>query len=169
MDSSIPGQIARYGVTHLQCTPSMARMLLLDAGGAGALSSLKKLLVGGGELTPPLAAELAQVVSGEIHHMYGPTETTIWSTTHRVAQTQGAVPIGRPIANTEIYILDSHLQLVPARALGELYIGGAGLARGYWRRASLTAEKFIPNQFGLEAGARLYRTGDLARFLPDGT
>src|SRR4029078_13474724 len=105
-------------------------------------SSLKKLFVGGEELTAPLAAELAHVVPGEIHNMYGPTETTIWSTTHRVAQTQVAVPIGRPIANTEIYVLDSHLQLVPAGAIGELYIGGEGLARGYWKRASLTAEKF---------------------------
>jgi FkbM family methyltransferase len=168
-DYTIPAQIARYGVTHLQCTPSMARMLLLDARGAGALSSLKKLLLGGEELPSSLAAELNQIVTGEIHNMYGPTETTIWSTTHRVAQAQGVVPIGRPIANTEIYIFDRHLQPVPAGVHGDLFIGGAGVVQGYLKRPELTADRFIPSPFANHPGARLYKTGDAASYLPDGT
>src|SRR5207245_2532361 len=97
----------------------------------------------------------------------GPTETTIWSTLHRVASCDKLVPIGRPIANTQVYILDGHLQPVRVGGVGDLNIGGDGLARGYLNRPELTAEKFIDNPF--EPGERLYRTGDLARYLPDAT
>jgi acyl carrier protein len=100
--------------------------------------------------------------------MYGPTETTIWSTTYRIDKVDGIVSIGRPIANTNILILDRQFQLVPIGAPGEIYIGGAGVVRGYWRRPDLTAERFVPALYGSERGARLYRTGDLARYLPDG-
>ncbi|HEY0079202.1 MAG TPA: amino acid adenylation domain-containing protein [Pyrinomonadaceae bacterium] len=168
-DYSVPAQIARYGVTHLQCTPSMARMLLLDPRGASALASVKKLLLGGEELHASFAAELGQIVTGEIHNMYGPTETTIWSTTHQVSQAGGAVPIGRPIANTEIYILDRQLQPVPVGVRGELFIGGEGVVPGYLKRPDLTSDRFIPNAFGAKPGARIYRTGDAASYLPDGT
>src|SRR5439155_3263463 len=100
--------------------------------------------------------------------MYGPTETTVWSATHAVARAEEAIPIGRPIANTEIYILDRNLQPVPAGVPGELLIGGAGVARGYLNRPELTSERFIPHPFSNRPGARLYRTGDLARFRANG-
>jgi acyl carrier protein len=99
--------------------------------------------------------------------MYGPTETTIWSTVHRILAAAGPIPIGHAIANTRVYVLDTHRNLVPQGAIGELYIGGDGLARGYLGRPELTAERFVPNPF--LPGERLYRTGDLARWLPDGT
>ena len=99
-------------------------------------------------------------------NMYGPTETTIWSTVDRVKPGNGPILIGRPIANTEAYILDHNLQLLPVGAVGELYIGGDGLARGYLNRPELTEERFIPHPF--KEGARLYNTGDLARYRPDG-
>jgi thioesterase domain-containing protein/acyl carrier protein len=104
-----------------------------------------------------------------VWNLYGPTETTIWSTAHRVASGNGIVPIGRPISNTIIHILDRHLQPVPVGVSGELHIGGLGLARGYLNHPDLTAEKFIANPFGDEREGRLYRTGDVARYRSDGT
>jgi non-ribosomal peptide synthetase component F len=101
--------------------------------------------------------------------MYGPTETTIWSTICPLtAASSGISAIGRPIANTQIYILDTHLQPVPVGVAGELCIGGNGLARGYLNRPELTAEKFIVHPFSTAPGARIYRTGDRARYRPDG-
>src|SRR5262249_19195775 len=107
-----------------------------------------------------------------INH-YGPTETTVGVLTHYVDKpvapdSPTAIPLGRPIANTQAYILDEKLRPVPAWVAGELYIGGAAVARGYLNRAELTADRFIPNPFSREAGARLYKTGDLARFRGDG-
>jgi hypothetical protein len=101
--------------------------------------------------------------------MYGPTETTIWSTTHALTEVGEVMPIGRPIANTRTVILDSHLQPVPAGVPGELYIGGEGVVRGYLRRPDLTAERFVPDPYGARRGARMYRTGDLTRYRADGT
>src|SRR6185295_15321600 len=104
-------------------------------------------------------------------HVYGPTETTTFASWHLVTPSVSesrTVPIGRPIANAQIYVLDRWLQLVPTGVAGELYVGGDGLARGYLNRPELTAERFIPNPFGQTEGERLYRTGDLARYLPDG-
>jgi acyl-CoA synthetase (AMP-forming)/AMP-acid ligase II len=98
--------------------------------------------------------------------MYGPTETTVWSTLHKVVEGEGVVPIGKPIKNTQIYILDEHRNLAPTGSEGEIYIGGNGLAAGYLNRPELTSEKFVPNPF--QSGTRLYRTGDLGRYLPDG-
>src|SRR5204862_1141403 len=100
-------------------------------------------------------------------NMYGPTETTVWSSTYRVEAAAATAPIGRPIANTTFHVLDRCLQPVPIGVAGELYIGGSGVARGYFRRPELTAEKFIPDPFSSN-GSRLYRTGDVARYLPDG-
>src|SRR2546421_11275541 len=100
--------------------------------------------------------------------MYGPTETTIWSAAFQVTRPEGRVPIGRPIANTEFYVLDKHLRPVPIGVPGEIYIGGEGVARGYLHRPELTAELFVPHPFSEEPGARLYRTGDLARYRANG-
>src|SRR2546425_12286076 len=99
--------------------------------------------------------------------MYGPTETTIWSTVYQVGSADGPVFIGRPIANTEIYVLDNQLQPVPVGVAGELYIGGDGLARGYRSPPELTAEKFISNSFSKKPGARLFKTRDRDRYRPD--
>jgi acyl carrier protein len=167
-DYSLPAQIARHGVTHLQCTPSMAKMLTLDDDARDSLRALKKLMLGGEELPAVLAQELKEFVTGEMHNMYGPTETTIWSATHRIEDVDTRIPIGRPIANTEIYILDQFLQPMPAGTPGDLFIGGVGVVRGYLNKPDLTAEKFVPDPFGSQPGARLYFTGDRARYLSDG-
>jgi len=169
-------QILRHGVTHMQCTPSLAGTLLLAPESHEAIRRLSKLLLGGESLPSTLVGQLRRVFDGELLNMYGPTETTIWSATHPVDGADGAIPIGRPIANTQIYILDQHLQPVPVGVPGELFIGGEGVARGYLNRPELTAEKFIPDPFADEGAAqpsgispRLYRTGDLARYRADGT
>ncbi|HEU4594335.1 MAG TPA: MupA/Atu3671 family FMN-dependent luciferase-like monooxygenase, partial [Pyrinomonadaceae bacterium] len=167
-DYSFAAQIKRHGVTHLQCTPAMARMLIGEPETLDALGTVRCLLVGGEALPETLAAQLREAVPGELRNMYGPTETTIWSTTYAVDEVDGPVSIGRPIANTTIRILDRNFDLVPEGVAGELYIGGEGVARGYLNRPELTAERFIPDPFSRERGARLYRTGDLARYLRDG-
>ncbi len=170
-DYSLPAQMARHGVTHLQCTPSFARLLSQTPASFQALRSLRKLMVGGEALGVGLAQELIRLVSGDVINMYGPTETTIWSSTHRVVDepsNTGAVAVGRPLANQQIYILDARQQPLPVGIPGELWIGGDGVARGYLRRPELTAERFQRNPFRREPGARMYRTGDLARLRPDG-
>jgi len=164
--STIADEIARDGVTHLQMTPSLARMLALDARAFAALGSLKQMLLGGEAVPASIIEHLRQVFQGEIYNMYGPTETTIWSTTYRVGEPQKTVSIGQPIANTQIYLLDANLQPVPVGEIGELFIGGEGGARGYWNRPDLTAERFIV--IPSISAQRIYRTGDLARYLPEG-
>ena len=149
--------------TVMQATPATWRALI-EAGWEGSRSL--KLLCGGEALPGDLAAALLSRCA-ELWNMYGPTETTIWSTIHKVPSAEGPVPIGRPIANTQVFILDGHRQLVPTGIVGELYIGGAGLARCYLARPELTAERFVDSPF--EPNARLYRTGDRARWLTDGT
>jgi amino acid adenylation domain-containing protein len=153
--------------TVMQATPATWRMLLAS-GWQG--NPRLKALCGGEALPPQLARQLAPHVAS-LWNLYGPTETTIWSTLCPIAPVEGDEPItiGRPIANTEIYILDANLTPTPIGVSGDLYIGGAGLARGYFRRAALTAEKFIPHPFSRTPGARLYATGDLARYHPDGS
>src|ERR1700736_4936113 len=151
--------------TILQATPVTWR-LLIEAGWQG--SGDFKILCGGEALPPELAVELVKR-SGSVWNMYGPTETTIWSSLRRITgQEENGIPIGRPIANTQIYILDSHLNPVPANIVGEIYIGGDGVARGYLNRAELTAERFVANPLAPSQPARLYKTGDLGRFRPDG-
>lgn len=164
--ATIADEITCHGVTHLQMTPSLARMLTLDGRAFTALGLLKQVLLGGEAVPASLLRHIRQIFRGEIHNMYGPTETTIWSTTYRVEEPGSTVSIGRPISNTQIYLLDAELQPVPVGEIGELFIGGDGVARGYWNRPNLTAERFltIPSL----SPHRIYRTGDLARFLPDG-
>lgn len=161
---SIAANIQRHGVTHFQCTPSLARMLLLDRAARAALNRIQQMFVGGETLTTTLARELQSAIGGDLRNMYGPTETTVWSSTHLLTSDDDPVPIGRPIANTQIYILDGFGQRVPPGVAGELFIGGAGVTRGYLNQPELTAERFSESPLN----ARLYRTGDLARFLPDG-
>ncbi|HEU5349502.1 MAG TPA: amino acid adenylation domain-containing protein, partial [Ktedonobacterales bacterium] len=145
-------------------------------------SALRRLLVG----VEPIAEQLLTSICAELPDLcllngYGPSETTICSTLYRAMATPPSLtspthaapahqqtPIGRPVANTQMYLLDRHMQLVPRGAVGEVYIDGVGLARGYWRRPELTATRFLPHRFSAQPGARLYRTGDMARLLPDG-
>ena len=154
--------VERHAVTFVQATPVTWR-LLLQAGWTG--DSNMQIVCGGEAMPPELAHKLAPIV-GRLWNLYGPTETTIWSTGFQVPPAGGPVLIGRPIGNTQCYILDEHGQPVPLGAPGELYIAGDGLARGYLKRPALTAEKFVPNPF--RPGTRMYRTGDLARLHSDG-
>jgi len=164
-DEAIGQQIRRHGITHLQCTPSLAAMVIAESG-VEALGSLQCLLLGGETLPAELAAQVRAVLPDGLVNVYGPTETTVWSTTHAV-DADGPVPVGRPIANTRVYVLHDGLRPQPVGLPGELYIGGAGVARGYLGRAALTAERFVPDPFA-GGGARLYRTGDRARWRADG-
>ncbi|MGA7856478.1 MAG: non-ribosomal peptide synthetase, partial [Terracidiphilus sp.] len=163
---TVADEIATHGVTHLQMTPSLARILALDARAFAALGSLRQILLGGEAVPASLIHHIRQVFHGEIYNMYGPTETTIWSTTHLIKEMRNSVSIGRPIANTQAYLLDAERNPVPAGQVGELFIGGDGVARGYWNRPDLTAERFLT--VSSPAEQRIYRTGDLARCQPDG-
>ena len=150
------------GATVMQATPATWR-LLLAAGWDG--SPRLTVLCGGEALSSALAGDLL-ARGASVWNLYGPTETTIWSTAARV---DGGVSIGRPIANTQAYILDARLQPVPMGVIGEICIGGMGVARGYLHRPGETSEKFVPDPFGSDAGARLYRTGDLGVYRADGS
>ncbi len=156
--------MVKSGATVLQATPATWR-LLLEAEWKG--NQQLKILCGGEPMSPDLAQKLIERV-GSVWNMYGPTETTVWSTIYQVKQVNRTIPIGRPIANTEIYILDPSGQPVPIGISGELHIGGASVARGYLHRPELNAEKFIPNPFSTKLGDRIYKTGDLAKYLPNG-
>ncbi|MEO0911426.1 MAG: MupA/Atu3671 family FMN-dependent luciferase-like monooxygenase, partial [Pseudomonadota bacterium] len=165
-DFSIAAQIIRHNVTHLQCTPSMARMLTLNDEAKYALGRVKHLMIGGEPLPGSLIEAIGEATKAPIENMYGPTETTIWSSTETAQPAPGICNIGKPIANTQLYVLDANREPVPIGVAGELYIGGAGVTRGYWQREDLTAERFLPNPF--REGERMYRTGDLVRWRFDG-
>lgn len=150
--------------TLMQATPTTWRMLV-DSGWQGR--EQLKMLCGGEALSGELAERLLKR-GRELWNLYGPTETTIWSSIYKVDHAGAKVPIGIPIANTSIYILDRALQLMPSGSIGDIYIGGEGLARGYLNRVETTAETFIPDALSGESGARLYRTGDVGRYLSDG-
>ncbi|MFL9906607.1 FkbM family methyltransferase [Paraburkholderia sp. RL17-337-BIB-A] len=165
---SIAAQIRRHNVTHLQCTPSLARMMVADPETRETLKTLQFLLVGGEALPFDLARSLRDAVGGLVFNMYGPTETTIWSSVWNLLNLEDRVSVGTPIANTQFYVLSEHGQLAPTGVSGELHIGGKGIARGYWKRSELTSERFIADPFRNATNARLYRTGDLARRLASG-
>jgi amino acid adenylation domain-containing protein len=156
--------LIRTRATVVQATPITFR-LLLEAGWAG--SPRFKVYCGGEALSRELANRILET-GVPLWNMYGPTETTIWSATSEVTQDSGSVTIGPPIANTQFYVLDSNLQPSPMGVAGELYIGGEGVARGYYKRPELTSERFLANPFSANTGARIYRTGDQVRRLKDG-
>ncbi|WP_442950469.1 amino acid adenylation domain-containing protein [Paenibacillus sp. FSL H7-0357] len=156
--------IERQRIGMVQMTPSRLKMLL-SAGCVAWLEGVTEILVGGEAWTDDLLADLQSKSKAVLFNMYGPTETTIWSAV-REATVDQTVTVGGPIANTQLYIVSDNRQLQPIGVAGELCIAGDGLARGYFNRPELTAEKFVDNPF--EPGTRMYRTGDLARWLPDG-
>ncbi len=166
VDDSLAGLILGHGVTHLQCTPSMARMMAEDDGARAALRRLKRMLVGGEALPGRLAGDLAGQIGGPVLNMYGPTETTIWSSVEATTGEDGIVNIGRPIANTALYVLDDFGAPVADGTEGELWIAGEGVATGYFQRSDLTADRFRPDPFA--GSGRMYRTGDLVRRRADG-
>jgi hypothetical protein len=147
----------------------MAGMLISDPPTAAALRQLQVMLVGGEALPVEVANELRRLVPGKLLNMYGPTETTVWSTVSEIHPGDASVSIGTPIANTSIYILGPNQHRLPPGFVGELWIGGDGVTRGYFNRPELTIERFLPDPFAVDASARMYRTGDLARFRHDGT
>ncbi len=170
--AQLADSIITSGATIMQATPATWRMLL--AFGWQGNKQLK-VFCGGEALSRGLANQLLAKV-GSLWNMYGHTETTIWSAVCKIEPGTNPIPIGKAIANTQFFIIDPLLRRksdpikpVPINVSGELYIGGDGLARGYFNRPEIDAEKFIPNLFSQEIGARLYKTGDLARYLPDGT
>jgi amino acid adenylation domain-containing protein len=161
---ALAAKLGECGATVLQATPATWR-LLLDADWAGS-PALRALC--GGEALPRDLANAILARTKELWNLYGPTETTIWSTVDRVRPGTEPITIGRPVANTQIYILDRNGEPLPAGVPGELWIGGDGVAIGYHNRPELTAERFVQDRFSRKPGARLYRTGDLARWLADG-
>ncbi|HEY4089084.1 MAG TPA: non-ribosomal peptide synthetase [Bryobacteraceae bacterium] len=167
-ESADPRKLLRVvessGATILQATPGRWRMLL-DAGWEG--NPLIKLFCTGEPLRHSLAADL--VTKGELWNLYGPTETTIWSSICRIASANDPITIGWPVANTWFYILDEEQREVPAGQKGELYIGGDGVAIGYLNRPDLTAQRFLPDPFPPDPDARMYRTGDIAALRDDGS
>jgi amino acid adenylation domain-containing protein len=158
---------ARISVFH--CVPSLLQFLVEEPAFGDCLA-LRAVMCGGEALPTQLAARFYRRSSAKLYNVYGPTETIIDSAYWLCEETDGlsSSPIGRPIPNARIYILDNALRPLAIGVAGHMHIGGVGVARGYLNRPDLTAEKFIPDPYSAEPGARLYKTGDLARFLPDG-
>ncbi|HET6978727.1 MAG TPA: amino acid adenylation domain-containing protein [Pyrinomonadaceae bacterium] len=166
--------VAEHEVTVLQVVPSMLA-LLVEEPGFEELNSLRRVFSGGEALPVAVASRFHTRLDAQLVNLYGPTESSIDATYFpctRAALDQltgrATVPIGKPLANVQVYVLDDRGQPVPPGVAGELHIGGIGLAYGYLNRPDLTAEKFVPNPFSLEPGARMYRTGDLTRYTPHG-
>src|SRR6185295_5267869 len=161
--------INQQAITTLHFVPSMLAVFLEDR--LENCRSLQRVICSGEALSVELQERFFSRLPAELHNLYGPTEAAI-DVTHWACQReshQRTVPIGRPIANTQIYILNNHLLPLPVGVAGELHIGGVNLGRGYDHRPELTAERFIPDPYSRKGGARLYKTGDLARYLPDGS
>ncbi|HEX8148767.1 MAG TPA: amino acid adenylation domain-containing protein [Pyrinomonadaceae bacterium] len=161
--------VVAHEITTLQLVPSMLRVML-DNDDLARCRSLRRVYCGGEELPADSVRRFFECSDAELHNLYGPTEVSI-DATHwhcRRGDERPRVPIGRPLDNVRVYVLDRHLRPVPTGAAGELYVAGAGLSRGYLNRPDLTAERFIPDPYSAEPGARMYRTGDLCRRLPAG-
>ena len=159
-------ELAEHQITQLQVVPTMLK-LLVEEPGFGECRELQRVYCGGEALTGELAARFGERVGVELCNLYGPTEATIDASIWR-SSSGAAVTLGRPIWNTQLYVLGRELELLPVGVTGELYIAGKGLARGYVGRAELTAERFIPHPYSAAGDERLYRSGDLARYLPNG-
>jgi amino acid adenylation domain-containing protein len=171
--SRISGDISRFQVETLLCVPYLYAYLLENFDSGGDYGSLSKVIVAGQSCPPDLIRKSLQKKPNTlIFNEYGPTETTVWASVwHADSASVGGytrIPIGRPIANTRIYILDQHREPVPTGVAGEIYIGGAGVALGYLNRPELTAEQFLADPFARVPGARMYKSGDLGRYLADG-
>jgi len=167
---SLSRLVEKHKVSHLLCVPSLYKTLM-ESSPSGCLASLKVAIVAGESCPVTLVKDhFRRLPHAALYNEYGPTEATVWCSVHRCEprDESNRVPIGRPIANTQLYVLDSHLQVVPVGVPGELHVAGAGVTGGYWNRPDLTAERFIANPFSPTPGESLYKTGDLARFLPDG-
>jgi natural product biosynthesis luciferase-like monooxygenase protein len=157
--------VAAHSPTHLQCTPSLVTMLVADPADCAALGTIGHVMLGGEALPVALASELLDLLPGRLTNMYGPTETTIWSLVHEVTSAPAAgIPIGKPIGNTTVFVVDPAGRRLPAGAFGELLIGGDGVARGYHDRAELTATRFAER----DGMGRVYATGDVVRIGADG-
>ena len=160
--------IAAQGITTLHFVPSMLQVFLAEQA-ARECRSVQRVICSGEALPYELTQQFFSLFKAELYNLYGPTEAAVEVTYWPCRENQhGLVPIGKPIANIQCYILDAHGNPVPVGLPGELHLGGVGLARDYLNRPELTAEKFIPNPFSSRPGARLYKTGDLCRYLPDG-
>lgn len=164
--ATVADDIIDRGITHLQCTPSHARVLVADAKGRQALGRLQVMMVGGEALPVSLAKELRAHIGGRLFNMYGPTETTIWSSVAEIDGVDEFTPLGEPIANTSLEVVTASGAPCGCYVAGELVIGGSGVAQGYHGRSDLTAERFVDDPS--VPGARRYRTGDLVQRRPDG-
>jgi amino acid adenylation domain-containing protein len=167
----IASSVRRHGIELMWLTASLFNAVIDDA--PEALTGVKQLLVGGEALSVSHVRRAQEKLAGvELTNGYGPTESTTFACCHRIEEVTGeerGIAIGRPIGNTQVYILDKWMKAVAVGVSGELYIGGEGLARGYLQRAEMTAERFVPHPYSLEGGERLYRTGDVCRYRWDGT
>jgi amino acid adenylation domain-containing protein len=164
-------QVQRLGVESLLCVPSLYRHFLEHSASSENKKKLSRVIVAGEVCPADLVAKSAQhEPQVELFNEYGPSEATVWASMYRCVHPLGrqSVPIGQPIANSRVYILDRWGEPVPVGVAGELYIGGAGVTRGYLNQPALTAERFVPDPFAAQAGARMYKTGDVCRWLPDG-
>ena len=159
-------RVHEQNVNIVQATPTLWKVL---AESSEHIATTGLTILCGGEAMEGTTAEQLLKISNTVWNMYGPTETTVWSSMHQITDVpKGVAPIGKPIANTGMYVLDDQMALVPIGVPGHLYIGGIGLARGYLGRADLTAERFLPDPFSKTGGERLYHTGDLAKWRPGG-
>lgn len=168
--NNLSALIRRNRISHLLCVPSVYG-LILEQAKPGELDTLRVALVAGESCPLDLVDRHYQVVpQAKLFNEYGPTEAAVWSTVHlcRPSQLRPTVPIGKPIPNARVYVLDAHMNPLPIGVPGELHIGGPGVVRGYWNRPEETAARFVPDPFDSKPGARLYKTGDLTRYLPSG-